>query len=283
MGVYQNLMDQLGDKGALFNVTEHELQTVSGISIPNRKVIINESTERPIGIVSKNYKVVPNIEIFDGFCKSIENSNINSEDATVNVSFSPNGGKTLVDFQFPNESFTVQNDSSSTILNIAALNSFDGSTRYITKAGGFRLKCMNGQIIGDIAGAYSSTHTNRLNVEEGAQKVIRMVEEFNSAKDYWSVMMQKPLRRSSPEASRVIEEFLSITPKTGDKLPKTFYQIQDLHETYAREFGDNVYALYNALTDFVTHKQTKTAANGRLNRENRLQKLMKNNRTFASV
>ena len=280
MGIYNNLMDQLADKGALFNVYEDAVQSASGIIIPNRKVIINESNKQPIGIVSDKYKVVSNVEIFDAFCKSVEASNIDAEGAEVSVSFSPNGARTLVDFRFPSECFSVDGDDSKTILNIAALNSFDGSTRYLTKAGGFRMKCLNGQLVGDIAGAYSSTHTPRLDVAEGARKVIRMVQEFNAAKGYWGKMLQHEIGIHT--VHEVICDFLGLDAD-AEKQSREYSKVFSLWLDYKMELGSNVYALYNALTDYVTHKKTKTSAAGRLDREKKLARVLNNNKTFLEV
>ena len=268
MSVYENFMSQLSDKGALFNVRSEKLQTASGLLIPNKKVIINERSNDPIGIVSEGYKVVKNEEIFDGFCKSIEKSNINTDGAQINVSFAKGGAKTLVDFIFPEESFSVDGDSSKTALNIVALNSFDGSTRYITKAGGFRIKCMNGQVIGNIASAYSSTHTNKLDVDAGAQRVINMLQEFQGAKHYWGKMLQTPL--THVQAHKIIEEFIGKKVDFSERIPAMYDCVNRLWLAYAKEFGQNTYALYNAMTDYVSHKESKTGCVKRISLEKRI-------------
>ena len=45
MGIYNQLMDQLTDKGALFNVSTDRLTTVGGIEVPNKNGQSKASSE----------------------------------------------------------------------------------------------------------------------------------------------------------------------------------------------------------------------------------------------
>lgn len=276
--IYQNLMGQLSDKGALFNVSTDRLTTLSGVEVPNRKCIINNQNGKVIGIVGEKYKVVPNEEVFDAFCKSVEASDIDYSDATVNVSFAKGGARTLVDFVFPNESVKVPGDISSTALSISSLNSFDGTTRFLTKAGGLRMRCLNGQILGSIAGSYSSTHSDKLNIEEGAAKVVQMLQRFRSAEEYWGGMMGTKI--SEGTAFAVITEFFGKEDLEDPFKNKDVALVNQLWKQYANEMGPNAYALYNSLTDWVSHKESKTGASGRLVRERRLNKALDTVKVF---
>lgn len=272
MGIYNNLMDQLADKGALFNVSTDTLLTGAGTTVPNKKCIINNHNGKVIGLVSEKYKVVPNEAVFDAFCKSVEASDIDYSDAQVNVSFANGGSKTLVDFVFPNENVGVYGDDSHTSLSITSLNSFDGSTRFLTKAGGLRMKCLNGQLIGSITASYSSIHSDKLDIERGADQIVRMLQEFRGAKDYWNSMMQTKVTPSI--AQRVIIEFFNKQDAEDPFKSRDVEVMWQMWRQYSSEMGSNAYALYNAFTDWVSHKESKSAASGRLTRERRLQKLL---------
>jgi hypothetical protein len=54
-------------------------------------------------------------------------------------------------------------------------------------------------------------------------------------------------------------------------------------DSYADELGSNAYALYNTLTDYVTHKTYKedTAATGLLFNQGRLERVLESNAVFA--
>lgn len=280
--IYNNLMAQLQDKNALFNVREEAIQTASGIVIPGKKSLINERTGMPMSVVSTSYRTVSNEEIFNSFLRNVIDSGIDATDAEVNVKFANNGAKTMVDFRFPHETVTTAGDTSPTQLQIVALNSFDGSTRYMTKVGGFRIKCLNGQIIGKTVGAYSSTHNPSLDVEAGAAKVIAMLQNFRTAGEYWTGMMSR--RIDDNTAMAVIGEFFNVD-HTDEKAmaTKMIRGVVSSWDAYANELGRNAYALYNTLTDYVTHKTYKaeTAATGLIFNQNRLERVLESNEVFA--
>jgi hypothetical protein len=280
--IYNNLMAQLQDKNALFNVREEAIQTASGIVIPGKKTLINERTGMPMSVVSTSYRTVSNEEIFNSFLRNVIDSGIDATDAEVNVKFANNGAKTMVDFRFPNETVTTFGDTSKTQLQIVALNSFDGSTRYVTKVGGFRIKCLNGQIIGKTVGAYSSTHNPSLDVEAGAAKVIAMLQNFRTAGEYWTTMMSR--RVNDDLAMEVIGEFFGVD-HTDEKAmaTKMILGVIAKWDAYSNELGSNAYALYNTLTDYVTHKTYKaeTAATGLIFNQNRLERVLESNEVFA--
>lgn len=283
MTVYQNLMSQIDNAGLLFNVQEDKLYTQSGAEVPNKKALINLNNGKVMSVVSKGYKVVTNDEIFSGFCKSIEASQIDADGAQVKVRQTPDGARAMVDFVFPNQLLRVGDDDSTTALQLCALNSFDGTTRYITKAGGLRMKCLNGQILGSIVGAYSSTHTAQLNVDEGAESVIRMIEQFNKASDYWGAMMQSAV--SSDVAYKVFLKFLMIDRIDPERENARVNRCMDLWRQYSMELGRNAYALYNVLTHYVSHqeKQYKNPTNSAIHQRRQLEKVLNTSTVFAEA
>lgn len=290
MAIYQNLMQQIDNAGLLFNVQECNLyaerQELSlygregVIEVPNKKALINTSNGNVMSVVSSNYKVVTNEQIFDGFCKSIEASGIDGEGATVNIKQTPTGSRAMVEFVFPQELLRVGTDQSTTALQFCALNSFDGSTRYITKAGGFRMKCLNGQILGNIVGAYSSTHTKSLDVDAGAASVIKMVQEFNAASDYWGAMMQKQIGDTT--ALQVLKKFLNVKDTEHERVNTRLERCVSLWHEYKLELGSNVYALYNVMTHHITHqhKAYKNPTHKTMVERNRLEKLLDTHNVF---
>ena len=280
MGIYQDLMGQIEDAGLLFNVQEMPV-IVNGKAVPNKKALVNSKSDAVMSIVSDRYKVVTNEEIFSGFCNAIAVSGVDSREAKVNVKQTDSGERAMVDFIFPNHQISVGDDESRTALQLCALNSFDGSLRYTAKAGGFRMKCLNGQLLGSIVGSYSSTHTAKLDVDVGAAQVIRMIEEFNKAQDYWAAMMREPC--STNVALKVIMQFLNIKGEARQNYSRNdgrrnvrLDHCIDLWHQYRSEMGDNVYALYNVLTDYVSRpiKDSKNPARATIRQRARLEKII---------
>lgn len=276
MTVYQNLMDQLDDQGLLFNVTEDKLLTAGGIEVPKKKAIIHQSGE-VISVVGENYKVVSNEEIFSSFCRGIEDSNIDAADAKVDVTQTDTGSKAMVTFTMPNVSFKVSEDSSDTVMQICTLNSFDGSTRFLSKAGGLRVKCLNGQILGNVVSSYSRYHTKSLDVDDAAAGIINMIVDFQNAKEYWSAMMQQHVGHD--HAIQVLVKFLYLEDfDWKNKTNKRLEQCVRMWSAYAAEFGFNAYALYNVLTDYVS--RSDLSASGEIRERNHVAKLLDTEAAF---
>lgn len=261
MSIYQNLMGQIEDAGLLFNVKqapvfaqpEFKYGVARTIPVNGKKALINSKTDKVMSIVSDRYKVVTNHEIFDSFCKSIETSGVDAEGARVNVRQTETGGRAMVDFVFPSHQLQVAGDDSSTALQMCALNSFDGSHRYTVKAGGLRMKCLNGQILGDIVGSYSSTHTASLDVQASADYIVQMITDFNTAGEYWFRMMKTSV--TWEVVDDVIRMFLDLPEDfhPAEKGNARYDYCEALVGRYFKEMGPNLYALYNALTDYVSH------------------------------
>lgn len=284
MSVYQNLMSQIDSTGLLFNVDSEELRTATGKLVPKRKALINTCTNEVMSVVSDSYKVVTNEQIFSSFCNSIEASGINAEGATVKVRQTPNGARAMVDFIFPNEAISIYGDDSQTSLQLCALNSFDGSTRYLTKAGGLRMKCLNGQILGHIVGSYSSTHTNALDVQAGAESVISMIQQFQQAQNYWAEMMLVTVHTET--AMRVFHEFLGIKQELeSGRQNSRLDRCVKLWAQYSREMGLNAYALYNVLTHYVSHQEKpyKNPTQAMMRQRLRLEKTLKSQSVFKQA
>ena len=202
--------------------------------------------------------MVTNEEIFSSFCDSVERSPIDAENARVSVQQTETGGRAMVDFVFPNHTLQVKGDDSKTSLQLCALNSFDGSLRYMVKAGGLRMKCLNGQVLGNIVGNYSSTHTSTLNVQDSADHVVQMITDFNKAGEYWGAMMHRPVTYEL--ASEVVRQFLNLPEDfhPGETHNARYEHCEVLIKRYFEEMGFNLYALYNALTDYVSHPIKKS-------------------------
>ena len=275
------MMDKIENKGLLFNVSTSPISTEHGL-IKGKKAIINADTGEALGIVSNRYKVVPNAEIFEGFANSIVASNLDTTDMSVNVIATPNRSRSIVDFVFPAERFSVAGDTSSTALSITALNSYDGTTRFVAKAGGLRMKCMNGQILGKVAGSYSSTHTQSLDVDAGAERVISMIKDFQQSKEYFTHLMSQ--RIPLDLAQYVLLRFLNLDSINDDsRSNKRYLKLLNTFADYSRDMGMNAYALYNCLTDHVTHAEPRnedsTAISAFRNRR-RLEKLLESEAIF---
>ena len=281
----QHIIEQLENQGAFFNIREEKIQTASGTPIPGKKALINANTDEAMGIVSSRYKTVSNEEVFTAFAKSLEASDIDTTDAQVNVKFSHGGARTMVDMIFPKYEIQVAQDVSQ--LRITTLNSYDGAWRYMSKAGAIRMACMNGQVLGSIVAGYSSLHTPSLDIDQGAESIITMIQQFQGAKEYWAQLLRKPTTREME--LRVMAKFFGNAPtkmnkeeiEQFEKRPQVVHFTGTLKD-YQDLMGRNAYALYNALSDYVTHREYKpeTEAHSRMFHTNRMEAVIDSDQVF---
>lgn len=280
MTVYENFMGQLDDAGMLFNVREERLMTDTGMSIPNRKVIINDRDNLPMGIVSDNYKVVSNEQVMSAFVQSIIDSGIDTTDARLNVRQSAEGARSMVDFEFPAVQVQPSRDTSQTILRISTLNSYDGTTRLISKAGGLRMRCLNGQITGKVMASYSCGHNKQLDIEEGASRIMHMIQEFQNAREYWDQLAARQI--TDQIVDKVFCNFLEV--KKLDDSNARVTKLRNLWDSYQKEMGCTAYALYNVLTDYVSHKTGRGGESSLTNQvhgRRRIEIVLDQNKCFA--
>lgn len=249
------LLSQLQDSGALFNVREEAILTQSGATLSGKKALINAETNEPLGIVSSRYRTVTNQEVFSAFDKALVSSGaFDLTDAYVDVKFSHGGARTMVDVILPNHEIEIAGDKSQ--LRIAVLNSYDGAWRYSARAGAIRMACMNGQVLGKLAAGYSSVHTPSLDVTRSADSMVDMLAQFNSAEGYWNRMIDR--KTTLDEERQVVAAFFGIEIDDGfDKRPQV-RKLTDLISSYQRLMGRHVYSLYNAISEYVTHKPYKS-------------------------
>lgn len=277
-----NLIEQVREQGALFNVRTEEVVSLSGIKAEGKRMIINEVTNGCIGIVSDKYRVVTNLEVLEHLSTALERSSLDLAGLTVDVKQSHGGARAMVNVRLPAHEIDIRGDKSQ--LQISVLNSYDGRWKYQSRAGAIRMACLNGQILGSFVGSYTEYHNAKLDVEAGAQQLINMANDFNNAKDWWMQMIERKV--DNEQLLRSIAIFLTGKSKVDNredflKLP-TVRRLIELYDGYSKEMGANAYALYNAMTDFVTHKKYRdeTAAAALLTNQEKLRETLNRTKLF---
>lgn len=249
------LISQLEDQGALFNVRKEKIMTAGGSPIDNRVAIVNEDTGGVVGLVSPKYNIVTNREVAEHLSEALDVSDLDLDGMEASVKIGYGGARAMVDVVLPKHEIDMGGDKSQ--LRITVLNSYDGRWKYMSRAGAVRLACMNGQILGNFVGSYTEYHNSRLDVKQGAKQLIEMADGFTKAEKWWTQMYSRKI--DNEQLLRSIAVFLTGATKIDDREAFTskpsVKRLVELFETYSAEMGRNAYALYNAMTDFVTHRK----------------------------
>ena len=272
------LYDKIKDQGALFNVHTEPLFTQGGARVKDRVAIVNSDTQSPLSIVSTKYKVVSNDDVVKATLQAIDYAQLDTTDADVLVQTSHGGAKSMVRIQLP--AYSILANGNKTNLEIVTLNSYDGSWKYSSRAGGIRLACLNGQVMGKMIGTYSQFHNNSLNVSRGAEQLVRMIGDFNKSEEWFLALMNRKVTVEDVEqlACRFIN--IPLAHKDDSRMVK---KLLELYDAYAREMGANAYAVYNAFTDFITHRarHKDTVARSRVRDESHFAEDVLSDKLFA--
>lgn len=277
------IRDQIEQSDLLFNVRSESMVSASGIEIPNKRVLINEGNQQPLGIVGPNYKVVTNHEMVEALLGSLEKSDLDLTDADLAITQSHNGARAMLNLRLPAYSFKVAKDKSDSIMEITALNSLDGRWKYQSKVGAFRMKCLNGNLLGAFIGTYSEYHNGKLDVAHGADRLVEMLSKFEQSQTWFENMVATKVDKSMVETILV---YLLKSRFTDDMSEDdiahlvntpTYKKLYEMFEAYKHEMGSNMYALYNAMTDYVSNKKygPNTAAAAKLSNQQKLERTLR--------
>lgn len=247
-----DIFNAIESTGVLFDVRREKLFTQSGAEVKARDALINVNTGAPVAIVSERYRVASNREIISNVLEAIDVAKLDTRDAFIDVKSAAGGAKSIITIGLPAYSVLADNANNKTVLSITSLNSYNGSTRFVMKAGGVRVACLNGQIMGKIMGAYSEYHSTKLNVVNASRSILKSVSDFQKSEEWFLGLMQTPVTEEDVVA--VICATLNI--KTDDYLEsRVAANLRNTAEGYLVEMGRNAYALYNAVTDYVSHRK----------------------------
>lgn len=283
------LFDKLREAGTydelLFNVERDDILTAGGHRIEGKKAIVRPDG-RVIGIVSDKYKVVTNYDVIAHMSDALEASGLDLDGITVDPVVGYDGARAMVKIVLPAHQVAMRNDKSDKAnLSITVLNSYDGRWKYRSYAGALRLACLNGQIFGNFMGSYSDYHTQRLDVKAGAAHLMHMAENFHKAEGWYGQMLEREIDKE--QLLRSLSIFFTGSSKVDDReafLKKPGVETTvALFDTYSKEFGSNALALYNALTDYITHKKynDRTKAGMLLLGEEKLAETLNRSKIFA--
>lgn len=250
------LFNKIEQSGILYGVRREKLFTENGVQYLGRDALVNEITGKPVAIVSPRYKLVTNREIVSNVLEAVDAAKLDTTGSDVSIMSSENGARSIVTLTMPAYS-VLSNTNNKTMLSISALNSYNGSTRFIMKSGGIRVACLNGQIMGKITGAYSEYHNSSLDVAKATKQLSEATSRFFESEEWFTRLMNRPV--TDAEVKALICKFLGFKEDMYDK-SRVVAKLREIAHSYFVEMGKNAYALYNAFTDFVTHRKRNPSA-----------------------
>jgi len=231
----------------------------------DKDVLLHEDTGDVLGIVSKNYELVQNIDVKNYFDEAFS-----SYDVTVlDDHGSNNNNKWIREIIFNDDKFVrsiVADDAVK--LKVKVWNGFDGKTSVGYALEAYRLVCSNGMM------GWGSMFSTRL-PHMGEDVIALIKNSFENKFNNYQIVFDKMNEWTKiPYTRKSFDKFISDRTKdAGEKTSKFRYLtekqadiITDLYPVVMNKYNEkeNIWGAYNVLTEIGTHRTSTKATNSHL-------------------
>ncbi|MFH2122527.1 MAG: DUF932 domain-containing protein [Pseudomonadota bacterium] len=139
----------------------------------------------PVGVVSKEYALVPHMAVLDRAEKALEKAGIPLAEVNAKLAITEYGERMALSLYLPKEFSFDPGDSHSMSMRLECFNSVDGSTRFRALMGWYRLVCSNGMVVGVTDSDVRRRHVGDLGLDDvervlscGVQEAIQERKTF---------------------------------------------------------------------------------------------------------
>ena len=243
-----------------------------GNEIPNQKCVMRTDTNAVLGVHGSRYSIVKHDDVVNSMMDALRAANV-SQDYTTKFSVIEDGRKLRGEILF--NDLTVQPKVGDYVkFRISFFNSYDGSWAFSQSADGLRLFCLNGMTRSD-ATAYSKfKHTQSINIDGSAAKMILGLETFMQQPAQWQAWTDHQIEYDAVETffkSTIAKSFTHQTKERTNE--KQLKKLLSIYSDEASNLGPNKWALYNCLTYWASH--TSDLKNPEVTRRNREEAIAK--------
>lgn len=239
----------------------------------SKKIIFRTDNGAELGVHGSRYCPVPPKTMIDAARKIILQSDLNTNDIKETIRTSHNGSRTFVKYDLPNHTYTTPDGDTAT-LSLLCTTSFDGTWAFMISVAAVQFACTNLQVFtsGEVA-VYKSKHTQGLDIHHGSDVVIKALDVMQKENEMWKEYYTTPVtdseafdffveaaNASSAMARINAEGYQDYGPETKlDLMPRTnkslSYMWRVYRDVYKPRMGGNLWAAYNAMTDWSTHAE----------------------------
>ena len=240
-----------------WSVRQEDIQTTSGISIPNKKAIVREDNNMIVGLHSDGYQPYQNYELMDLLHQVSGRTGL---EVHKGGDFK-DGGRIYV--QLKGNNLRLGNDIIEGYL--TGVNSFDGSTSLAFGHSNTTISCMNTffRVMKGLQHKVRHTKSMTLKVEDICKRLDVVLEEEKQTFKYITqlsetrfddLLKEKVTRKLfgiKPEVNLNDED--SISTRTRNNLSRFYI---DLNGEISQK-GDNLWGLFSGVTKYTTHSYSK--------------------------
>ena len=246
-----------------------------GSQIPNQKCIMRTDTNEVLGVHGSRYQIVKHDDVVNSVFDALKTANLSSDYET---KFSViEGGRKLRGEILFNDLVVQPKVGDYVKFRISFFNSYDASWAFSQSADGLRLWCLNGCTTPNHTAVSKFKHTQSINIDGSAMKMVKGLETFMTQPDRWRQWMGALVTTSMAETffKATIAKGFTKQVETTKTNEKQLEKLLGIWSDEASQLGSNKWALYNALTYWASHtKELKNPEVARRNREDAIAKAM---------
>ena len=243
-----------------------------GNEIPNQKCVMRTDTNAVLGVHGSRYNIVKHDDVVNSMMDALRAANV-SQDYTTKFSVIEDGRKLRGEILF--NDLTVQPKLGDYVkFRISFFNSYDGSWAFSQTADALRLACLNGMTRSDATAHSKFKHTQSINIEGSASKMILGLDTFLNMPAMWQAWSNTQIEYENVETFFKATVAKSFTHQTKDRTnEKQLEKLLSIYSDEANNLGPNKWALYNCLTYWASH--TSDLKNPEVTRRNREEAIAK--------
>lgn len=238
----------------------------------SKSITYRTDTGQELGVHGHGYQAVAPKHMIDTTRAIIERSDLNTRDIEERIRTSHDGARCFVQYTLPAHNY-ITPDGDTASLSLLATSSIDGTFPFMISAAAIQSACTNLQVfIGGEVAVYKAKHTKGLNIEHGANIIVKALDVFENQRELWQQFQNQFV--SSNEAfieickgvgsEHLINELVDSAPDyviaNNKNKAKNAHYIWTKYQMYKARLGANRWALYNAFTDWSTHSEGYTKA-----------------------
>lgn len=246
--------------------------TPNGTLYSSKSSIYRTDTGSELGVHGDRYQPIAPSKMIDACRNILLRSDFNLKNIEETIRTSHDGKRTFVNYNLPEYKYKTPDGDSAT-LSLLAHTSFDSTWPFLISCAAIQSACTNLQVFtsGEVC-LYKSRHTHNLNVDAGSRVINRALELFHTEREQWSVWHKTKVTdevafatfAEALKSNTALEELkLSSNPTSAlENMPRKNNNLNYIYDkwnhTYKPRLGSNMWAVYNALTDWSTHSPTSS-------------------------
>ena len=235
------------DKSLLYFPVEMAPAECEGVVIPNWNVLKRSDTGDHLYIHKESYHLVPNEEVYGQFDNALDEAGLLTGAVDIKDELSHNGLRSFRQYVF--KDFTIDpGDGNAVALRLVVFNSYDGSTSFRARIGGYRFVCSNGCITGKDLLNVNQKHTHGFKLNEITDKVAKAPALFYEQEKTWAKW--RGVEMPTEAAISLFKKMPNASERLVDNLTRRLVEAHNGRQT--------LWDVYNVLTHWASHDHART-------------------------